>query len=126
MPQSENSLKSHPRARRDPRTHNPDPSFMRGKQAQRGSETSSLPPSEPPGEPVQFFRVLTQHFLPCCQAEAEADSSPGPIPEAFALFPAQLRVLYGATSRTEAASSSQDLVATTAPFRSRRSSGMDS
>ena len=93
---------------------------------QRGSETSSLPPSEPPGEPVQFFRVLTQHFLPCCQAEAEADSSPGPIPEAFALFPAQLRVLYGATSRTEAASSSQDLVATTAPFRSRRSSGMDS
>lgn len=53
-----------------------------------------MPPSGPPGEPVQFFRVLTQHFLPCCQAKAEADfsvlASPGPIPEAFALFPAHI------------------------------------
>ena len=103
---------------------------MRGKQAQRGSETSSLPPSGPSGEPVQFFRVLTQHFLPCCQAKAEADFSVFGVTRAH---PSQKPLLcflpsseLWGTSRTEAASSSQDLVVTTALFRSRSSSGMGS
>lgn len=104
--QERHQFRIHPRTRRDGRTDLIQLClFLRGKEAQRGSETSPLLPSRPAGEPAQFLRVLTQHFLPCCQAKADGSCSAFGVPRAHPRNPPHCAcrpsLSCGALSRTE-------------------------